>query len=197
LTAHIIALEGIDQSGKQTQSRLLANHLRKLHYITGQISFPIYKTPAGIQIKHFLNGQQNYPPEAVHMLYSLNRWENLDTIKKLTRKNEFLIADRYTPSNLAYGISRGLGLQWLTTLDKGLPTAELVIVLDTPVPSSFARKTSGRDKHERDRQLLSRVRANYRILSRKLGWEILDGSRPVETVRSDIWKIVQKRFKTR
>jgi len=188
-------VEGIDQSGKQTQSRLLANHLRRLHYKTGLISFPIYKTHAGVQIRHFLNGDRRFPPQAVHMLYSLNRWENLETIQKLSRENQFLIADRYTPSNLAYGISSGLELEWLRTLDNGLPTAELVVVLDTPVPSSFARKEKERDKHEKDRQLLSRVRENYRMLSRKLGWKILDGSRSVENVRSDIWKIAQKRFK--
>ncbi|HEX4922133.1 MAG TPA: thymidylate kinase, partial [Candidatus Bathyarchaeia archaeon] len=143
------------------------------------------------------NGTRHYPPEAVHMLYSLNRWENLPTIEKLTRENEFLIADRYTPSNLAYGTARGLDLQWLRTLDKGLPVAELVIVLDAPIPSSFARKARGRDRHERDKQLLSRVRKNYKTLSRLLGWQILDGSRPVENVRLDIWRLVQKKFRTR
>jgi dTMP kinase len=197
MTAHIIALEGIDQSGKQTQSRLLAKTLRRLHHKVGLVSFPIYNTPAGLQIRRFLDGKRGYPAEAVHMLYSLNRWENLQMVEQLTRENDFLIADRYTPSNLAYGISRGLSLQWLRTLDQGFPTAELVIVLDTPIPSSFARKQKGRDVHEKDRLLLSRVRKNYKILSRKLGWKILDGSRPVESVRSDIWNLVQKKFETR
>jgi dTMP kinase len=197
MTAHIIALEGIDQSGKQTQSRLLTNNLRRHGYKVGQISFPIYNTPAGQQIRRFLDGKQNYPKEAVHMLYSLNRWENLHRIEKLTQENEFLIADRYTPSNLAYGLSQGLSLEWLRTLDLGLPKAELVIVLDTPVPSSFARKEKRRDIHEKDRLLLSRVRKNYKMLSRRIGWKILDGARPVESVRSEIWKLVQNKFQTR
>ena len=197
MTAHIIALEGIDQSGKQTQSRLLANKLRRHDYKVGLVSFPIYGTPSGLRIRRFLDGKQNYPVEAVHMLYSLNRWENLRVIERLTRENEFLIADRYTPSNLAYGLSRGLKLEWLRTLDHGLPTSELVIVLDTPIPSSFARKERRRDIHEKDRLLLSRVRRNYKILSRKLGWKIIDGSKPVQSVRFEIWKLVQRKFKTR
>ena len=129
------------------------------------------------------------------MLYSLNRWENLPTIERLMRENEFLIADRYIPSNLAYGLSRGLSLDWLRALDQGLPSAELVIVLDTPVPASFARKGKRRDAHERDRLLLSRVRRKYKTLSHKLGWKILDGSKLVQSLRSEIWDLVQRKFK--
>ena len=161
------------------------------------ISFPIYDTPAGRQIRRFLEGKQDYPAEAVHMLYSLNRWENLPTIKRLALENEFLIADRYTPSNLAYGLSRGLSLDWLRALDNGLPMPELVIVLDTPVPASFARKAKRRDAHERDRLLLSRVRRNYKILSQDMGWNLLDGSKSIRSVRSEIWKLVQGKFETR
>ena len=129
------------------------------------------------------------------MLYSLNRWENKDKILNLANQYRFIIADRYTSSNLAYGATRGVDQEWLSQLDKGLPTADLVIVLDTPIPSSFARKTTGRDIHERDRRFLSRVRRNYRTLARRNRWTVIDGSRPVETVRSEIWKTVQKKFK--
>jgi dTMP kinase len=195
MTAHIIAIEGIDQSGKQTQADLLASQLKKHHYKTTTISFPIYTTPAGNQIRRYLNGLTSYPAEAIHMLYSLNRWENKDKILRLASKHEFIIADRYTPSNLAYGTTRGLDQKWLSQLDKGLPTPNIVIVLDTPTPTSFARKTRGRDVHERDRQFLSKVRRNYRTLARRNRWIVLDGSRPVDTVRLEIWKIVRKKFK--
>ena len=84
------------------------------------------------------------------MLYSLNRWENRELINKLVHSSDYLIADRYTPSNLAYGLSRGLSLGWLQGLDKGLPTADLVIVLDVPIVSSFERKSKNRDVHERE-----------------------------------------------
>ena len=195
MPAKIIDIEGIDQSGKRTQTRLLAEDLKKEGAKVSTISYPIYKSPSGRQIQRFLQGKQNYPATALHMLYSLNRWENQELITNLTEKSDFVIADRYYPSNLAYGVSRGLGLEWLQGLDRGLPTASLVIVLDVPVLSSFGRKSSGRDVHERDKKLLLRVGLTYRTLAKKLDWKMVDANRPVEEVHEAVWSIVRKRFR--
>ncbi len=194
MRGRIIALEGIDQSGKRTQTRLLGDELKKTGAKVSTISFPIYKSPAGRQIQRFLQGKQEYPATALHMLYSLNRWENQEQIVRLTQDSDFVIADRYSPSNLAYGVSRGLRLDWLQGLDRGLPTASLVIVLDVPVPASFARKSRGRDVHEKNRQLLVKVRWTYQTLAKKLGWKMVDATRPVEKVHEAVWSIVRKKF---
>jgi dTMP kinase len=194
LRDRIIALEGIDQSGKRTQTRLLANELKKKGAKVGTISFPIYKSPSGRQIQRFLEGKQEYPATALHMLFSLNRWENQEQIVRLTQDSDFVIADRYSPSNLAYGVSRGLSLEWLQGLDRGLPPASLVMVLDVPVPASFARKSRGRDVHEKNRQLLVKVRRTYQTLAKKLGWKMVDATRPVEEVHEAIWRLVRKKF---
>jgi dTMP kinase len=195
LRGKIIALEGIDQSGKRTQTRLLANELRRKGAKVGTISFPIYTSPSGRQIQRFLDGKQKYPTTALHMLYSLNRWENQELITKLTERADFVIADRYYPSNLAYGVARGLNLGWLRELDRGLPTASLVIVLDVPVPTSFTRKSRVRDVHERNRQLLFRVRRTYLTMAKMLNWKIVDGTHPVEEVHEAVWSIVRQKFR--
>ena len=195
MRGRIIALEGIDQSGKRTQTRLLANELRKKGARVSTVSFPIYNSPSGRQIQRFLQGRQKYPATALHMLYSLNRWENQEQIVKLTQNSDFVIADRYYPSNLAYGVSRGLGLEWLQGLDRGLPTARLVIVLDVPVSSSFTRKSKGRDVHERDKQFLTKVRRTYRTLTKRLDWKIVDATRPVEEVHEAVWRLVRQKFR--
>lgn len=195
MRSKIIALEGIDQSGKRTQTRLLANALKKEGATVRTISYPIYNSPSGRQIQRFLEGRQLFPPRALHMLYSLNRWENLEHLTKLTENSDFVIADRYYPSNLAYGVSRGLSLEWLQGLDRGLPAASLVIVLDVPVPASFDRKSTGRDVHERDRRLLLRVRRTYGTLAMKLDWKTVDATCPVGQVHDAVWGIVRKRFR--
>ena len=195
MRGRIIALEGIDQSGKRTQTRLLANELKKKAAKVSTISFPIYKSPSGRQIQRFLEGKQKYPAIALHMLYSLNRWENQEQMIKLTQTSDFVIADRYYPSNLAYGVSRGLSLDWLQGLDRGLPTASLVLVLDVPVHSSFTRKSRGRDAHERDKQLLTKVRRTYGRLAKEFDWKIVDATRSVEEVQKAVWSIVRKKFR--
>ena len=190
----IIALEGIDQSGKRTQTTLLAEHLARTGAETGTISFPIYNSPSGRQIRSYLEGKKNYPPQVLHMLYSLNRWENQESINGLLARMDFVIADRYTPSNLAYGVSRRLSLKWLQGLDEGLPVPRLVVVLDVPVKSSFARKSKHRDVHEKDDKFLANVRRNYRILAHKLGWQIVDGTRPIAHVHDEIWSLVDQKL---
>ncbi len=191
MPARFIVLEGIDQSGKKTQTRLLVRELRRQGFKTSALSFPIYGTPSGREIRAFLEGKRRYPSEVVHMLYSLNRWENRDAIIHKLNESELLVADRYTGSNLAYGLARGLDLNWLVALDKGLPVPDAVILLDVPVPSSFHRKTANRDVHERNRDLLSRVRRSYLRLARKFHWKVVKGSGPAQTVRMDVWNAIQ------
>jgi len=195
LPARIISIEGIDQSGKRTQTLRLAKMLQRSGFRVKTVSFPIYDSLSGKLIEHYLKGGKNYSSRALHMLYSLNRWENLELVKGLMRKADFLIADRYIPSNLAYGVSKGLTVEWLLGLDAGLPRADLVIVLDVPVRSSFARKSKHRDIHEQDSNLLTRVNESYRKLGKKLGWKTVKGNASAELVGSWVWSVVRKRFR--
>ena len=120
------------------------------------------------------------------MLYSLNRWEKLETITGALRKTDFVICNRYSPSNLAYGVARGLSIDWLSGLDSGLPEPGVVFVLDVPVPRSFSRKTSRRDVNEKDRVFLEKVRRSYRLLARRFGWRLVDGTKSPEEVHEHI-----------
>src|SRR3989442_11291603 len=89
-------------------------------------------------------------PLIVYMLYSLNRWENMETINGALKKNDFVICNRYTPSNLAYGEARGLSVQWLPDLDAGLPEARAGVLLGVPIPQAFLRKTRHGGVHQRN-----------------------------------------------
>lgn len=128
------------------------------------------------------------------MLYSLNRWENLVKLHGMVNRTDYIVADRYIASNLAYGVARGLRLRWLESLDEGLPVPDLVIVLDVPVQFSFRRKPAKRDAHETNQSLLVSVRKTYKVLSRKLNWRTVDGTRDVAAVESAIWSLVKQRF---
>ena len=58
--------------------------------------------------------------------------------------------------------------------------------MDVPVPKSFSRKTARRDVNEKDRAFLDRVRRNYRVLARRLGWRLIDGTKGPEEVHEHI-----------
>ncbi len=127
------------------------------------------------------------------MLYSLNRWENKKRILNLLNSVDVLVADRYTPSNLAYGTAHGLNLRWLAGLDEGLPEPDIVILLDVPVPSSFDRKMQRRDVHENDRAFLFHVRRAYLRLY-KYHWRVVKGNGPPAQVHENVWNIVSTTF---
>ncbi|HZY48012.1 MAG TPA: dTMP kinase [Candidatus Bathyarchaeia archaeon] len=186
LRSRLIAMEGIDQAGKKTQTSLLRKSLSREGFKVATLSFPIYSTSTGRIIRSFLAGRSKSSPNVLHMLYSLNRWQSLETITDSLKKNDFVICNRYTPSNLAYGDARGLSVQWLAGLDSGLPEPGAVFVLDVPVSRSFLRKTNRRDVNERDRGFLDKVRRNYRALARIYGWHMIDGTNPPEEVHKRI-----------
>ncbi len=194
LPARFIAIEGIDQAGKKTQTRLLLARLRKSSLRTASLSFPVYNTPAGRQIRAFLAGRREYPWEPLHMLYSLNRWENKKRLLNALNSVDVLVADRYTPSNLAYGTAHGLSLRWLAGLDEGLPEPDIVVVVDVPVPRSFERKKRRRDVQESNSAFLLRVRKTYLHLARKHRWRVVKGAGPPEQAHENIWNMVKSIF---
>ena len=193
MAALFVDLEGIDQAGKETQSGLLRRefHRRGLTYVT--LDFPAYSSVIGKEIRAFLNGRRSYNSHALHMLYSLNRWENREKIMRALDTADIVMTDRYTPSNIAYGLAKGLKLDWLAGLDRGLPEPDSIIVLDVPVQYSFARKRERRDIHESDRKLLLRVKRNYLSLARRFNWLVIDACRPARMVHEDILKKVLPR----
>lgn len=117
----IIVIEGIDCSGKETQTKLLVEKLRKENRKVKRISFPMYDTPTGMIIgacllgknemcKKLLNFEHGFFPEgggnidsltAIN-LYAADRRYNLPKIEKLLNEGYVIIIDRYVSSNMAH-----------------------------------------------------------------------------------------------
>ena len=185
----IIVFEGIDKAGKTTQAKLLE---KKLGSKCVRIDFPDYSTPVGKEIKQFLDGKRNYPDEVKMILLSANRWEKKGEIEKMVSKGTTVIMNRYYQSNLVYGISKGLKLDWLLSLDKGLPKADLVIVIDIRPKTLASRSKNVVDTFEKDLELIRRVKKNYRILANKFNWRIVEGEKSVDEVYGQVLRIVRK-----
>ena len=184
----LIAIEGIDQSGKRTQTQLLAKKLRAMGRPTSTWSFPDYTTPLGRQLKNYLRGRR-LDFHAVHLLYAANKWERARQLTAELERGRAVVVNRYTPSNLAYGVAHGLPLSWLLSLEKGLPTPDIVLVLDITPKTSFKRKESRRDIHEENLQYLTKVRRAYLKLAKMYKWSILDANRERVTVHANIWRV--------
>jgi dTMP kinase len=185
----IIVFEGIDKAGKTTQAKLLE---KKLGSKCVRIDFPDYSTPVGKEIKHFLDGKRDYPDEVKMILLSANRWEKKIQIEKIVGKGTTIIMNRYYQSNLVYGISKGLKLDWLLSLDEGMPKADLVIVIDINPTTLVRRSKNVVDTFEKDLALIRRVKKNYRILARKFKWHVIEGESSIDEVHDQVLGIVKK-----
>ena len=188
----IIGIEGIDAAGKRTQTSLLRAWLRQKGVQTKTLSFPDYKTHLGIALKSFLSRKRSYSPRVQHMLFAANRWEKREAIEKYLSQGNTLIIDRYTESNLAYGVANGLPLDWLISLEEGLPRTSLVIVLDAPTTKIFNRRTHRKDKYEEDLTLQERAKTIYLELAKRFGWVVIDGGEESQTVHMSVVKTVSK-----
>lgn len=148
----------------------------------------------GHAIGAYLQGRVTYPPEVRQLLYVANRWERKPDIDAWLREGRVVLARRYIYSGLAYGFANGLDLEWMLGLERGLPTADLVFVLDISVASSFTRQQRNRDVYERDATFLRRVRDAYRHLARRFSWIVIDGEPPPGEVAAAIWGHVAPRL---
>lgn len=189
----IIVIEGIDKAGKTTQANLL---LKKFKNKCVKFDFPDYTTPIGKEIKQFLDGKRVYSDQVKMMLLSANRWEKKTEIDRVIGKGTTIIMNRYYQSNLVYGVSKGLELDWLVALDEGLPKADLVIVIDIKTDTLFTRsKNSVIDTFEKDRELIRKVKKTYRLLAKKFTWYVVDGEKSVDDVHSQVLRIVRNTVK--
>ena len=192
----VIAFEGLDQSGKQTQSERLAAALRSEGWRIEFLSFPEYSTPLGAEIDQALQGARGYDAATLQLLYIANRHEFRTRVLEWAATGAVVICDRYVASSIAYGEAQGLDPDWLREVQRYLPPPALTIVLDIPPEISLQRKGAGRDKFERDLPLLSRVRASYQRQAQAADWLLIDGQQDVDAVADTVIRAVRSRLVT-
>jgi dTMP kinase len=186
----LIAFEGLDQSGKQTQAELLRDSLTALGRSVRLLSFPDYGTIIGAEIGRALRGERDYGADVMQLLYVANRYEWKGEIVRAKDAGTILVCDRYLASSIAYGEAQGLDGSWLTDIQKYLPPPDLTLLLDIPPEVSARRKIADRDKYERDLALLGRVRESYLRQALRAAWVRLDASRDKSAIAVDVYSSV-------
>ena len=150
---NFFVIEGLDGSGKTTQIELLKKFLSKKNIKTRYIHFPDYNSPIfGELITKFLRGElgsiNDVNPYLVALLYAGDRNNAKDKIKQWQKEGYFVIADRYTYSNIAYqsvkienNSKRKEFMEWIFNMEFNyfkIPKPNLNIYLD--VPFSFVKE---------------------------------------------------------
>ncbi|MEI6244166.1 MAG: dTMP kinase [Acidobacteriota bacterium] len=193
----LIAFEGLDQSGKETQARHLRARIeqdgRKVH----ALSFPDYDTPIGREIAAALRGERDFSADVMQLLYVANRMEFKPRIDSWLDSGEVVVCDRYVASSVAYGEAQGLDSPWLRDIQRFLPAPTITVLLDIAPETAASRKRSGRDKYERDLGLLARVRESYRRQAAAENWILINGEQPKDAVSAAVAAAVLPRLAPR
>lgn len=147
----LIVFEGLDKSGKSTQSKLLCETLRDKSYSSELWRYPERETSIGKLINSYLCKQIELDDHAVHLLFSANRWETLDRMKHKLSEGIHLIADRYAYSGVAYTSAKtGFDFDRCKQTDTGLPKPDLVCFMDNKSMCLDERDTYGEERYERN-----------------------------------------------
>jgi dTMP kinase len=194
VTGSLIAFEGLDQSGKETQARRLAARLRRDGRQVMEVTFPCYRTPVAEEIARALRGEREYGPDVLQLLFIANRYEYAPRITGWLREGRIVLCDRYMASSIAYGEAQGLDAAWLADVQKYLPQPEATVLIDIAPATAAARKAAGRDRFERDLALLAAVRASYLRQSAAAGWLCVNGERSIDEVQAEIARLIGDRL---
>jgi len=189
----LIAFEGLDQSGKETQAQLLRDRLRQNGNKSRVVSFPDYGTSIGEEIARVLQGERDYPSDVMQLLYVANRYERRSDLERWLAGGLVIICDRYVASSIAYGTAQDLDPAWLTDIQRFLPEPNLTVLLDIMPETAARRKAIGRDRYERDLALLDRVRKSY-LEQLQETWVRVDGEQSKEDVAEEVFSSVALRL---
>lgn len=159
----IIAIEGIDKSGKHTLAKGLVSYFEGRSYTAEHSEFHRYDTPTGDMISRYLKKEIELSPEAIEMVMAADKLNQLEYITNCTA--DVLILDRYLLSQYAYAEAKTkTGLSsvepyLLAQVLSRLPKSDISICLMLDPKISMARKGKHgeNDRYESDLALLSAV----------------------------------------
>lgn len=195
----LIVIEGVDASGKQTQTELLYKYIASVTDKAVRIEFPDYESPSSEVIKMYLNGDfgknaDSVNPYAASSFFAVDRYTSFKTKwEKLYNSGYIIIADRYVTANMIYQASKFDNLKDKTSFIKwicdfeykklGLPEPDISIFLDVEPEISHRiimnrnNKFTGKkelDIHEADKSYLFKTYENAKFIAEQYGFKTIN-----------------------
>jgi len=220
----LIVIEGTDCSGKETQSNLLMEKLKKNNINIEKRSFPMYDTPTGYIIgadllgkPHmgeciFPEGTTNVPPKVAALYYAADRLYNIEKINEMLDNGINVILDRYVESNMGHQAGKLNDKQdkidmmnWLEKLEYNLlelPRPDIVLFLYMPYQYTIElrnKRAEAPDGAEKDVEHLKNAEATYSMMAEKYNYNIIhcvkdDKIRTIEEIHEDVYNKVKEKL---
>lgn len=198
MTGRLIAVEGVDASGKSTQARLLADALGAL------FTFQFGATGVGEVVRRLLLDPANdsLDDRAEALLIIADKAQHVaEIVTPALRAGRDVVTDRFTASTLAYqGFGRGLDLSELAAMMRFATSGvepDLNVLLEVAPEVVARRLASSSDRFEAaGGGFLDRVRLGYQSMARAdpTRWTVVDGDGPVDEVAARVLTAVEQRL---
>ena len=190
-----VCIEGLDKSGKTTQSRILVRNLNRIGF---KASFTT--EPSRGEVGRFIRAQvlrrrKRVPSVIEALLFAADRYDHSEReIKPMLQDGIVVVSDRYVYSSLAYQGAAGLDLVWIREINRFSLVPDLAIYIDVPVTVLARRIKSNRSVMERTKTQRM-VRNVYMRLVRERELIRVNGNRPVKEVSRNILDLVLNRLR--
>lgn len=188
--ARYICFEGMDGSGKSTQSRLLVEFLTAQGKKVLHISEPT-NTWLGQKIGEMIRSK-NYSKEAIALAFAADRMIlKEDVLIQAFDEYEYVITDRNYLSSLVYQPIMGCDMRWVQDLNKFVAKPDLTFIVDISVDTYMQRRGETNVIFEKQ-EFQQKVRKGYRNLQSIVIDDIvfLDGEQPIEQLHERIKNLV-------
>eukprot|EP00396_MALV-II-16_sp_LP-1_P000457 gene457-292_t len=187
-----LVFEGLDRSGKSTQSKRLAESLRSDGHSVRQINFPNRTTTIGGLINEYLQSKSELSDEAIHLLFSSNRWEcSGPCIEQQLREGTHVVCDRYAFSGVAFTAAKGLDFEWCKSPDVGLPAPDKVFYLDIDPTVAKSRADFGEERYEKA-EFQKKVGQQFAKFAKDPFWVRVDAARVMDDITDEIGRTVRE-----
>ena len=188
----LIVIEGLDRTGKTTQTERLLAKLASIGVNHKLVKFPQRETEIGMMINKYLTDKTfQLKDQAAHLLFSANRWELVNSIEEDLKNGVTVVLDRYVYSGVAYSAAKGLDFDWCLNPDKGLPKPDVTVFLKFKDDGEHTSREGFGDERYEVAEFQAKVRKMFEKFQGNKEWNVLyvDGMK-IEEVEEKIWNIV-------
>ncbi|KAJ3074077.1 hypothetical protein HDU98_012196 [Podochytrium sp. JEL0797] len=173
----LLVVEGVDRSGKSTQTAQLVAALSSRGRRAELRRFPERATATGKLLDADLRSKEaTLDARTAHLLFAANRAEAMRSLRQALSEGTTVVIDRYAFSGVAYTLAKnepGLDKHWCKSVDAGILKPDKVFFLDIPTKDASERADYGNERYEKI-EFQEKVRECFLGLVDKSYWEIID-----------------------